>query len=75
MRDIEFYTTWRGELSGYTSHVQLWHGTKDNWSPFSMASYLCNEIPGAVPIEEMEGLSHYSCLIQAVPKICEQLGR
>jgi pimeloyl-ACP methyl ester carboxylesterase len=75
MRDIRLYTGWRGELSTYTNHVQLWHGTKDNWSPLSMASYLRSEIPGAVSIQEMQGLSHYSCLIQAVPKICEQLGR
>jgi pimeloyl-ACP methyl ester carboxylesterase len=74
-RDIEFYTKWRGELNVDAKHVQLWHGTEDNWSPFSMATYLGSEIPGVVPIKKMEGVSHYSCLLQAVPKICEQLGQ
>jgi pimeloyl-ACP methyl ester carboxylesterase len=73
IRDIEFYVTWVGELSGYTNSVHLWHGTRDNWSPFSMASYLCNAIPGATHVEAMEGLSHYSCLFDAAPKICAKL--
>lgn len=73
MRDITFYVTWPGKLGGFTASVQLWHGTNDNWSPFSMASYLCNAIRGATHVEAMEGLSHYSCLYAAAPKICAQL--
>ena len=73
MRDINFYVTWPGKLGGYTASVQLWHGTNDNWSPFSMASYLDKAIPGADGVNAMEGLSHYSCLYQAAPKICAQL--
>jgi pimeloyl-ACP methyl ester carboxylesterase len=73
MRDINFYVTWPGKLGGYTDSVHLWHGTEDNWSPFSMASYLSEAIPGAASVNAMEGLSHYSCLYQAAPKICAQL--
>lgn len=73
IRDVNFYVTWLGHFSRYKTSVHLWHGTKDNWSPFPMASYLCNAIPGATNIEAMEGLSHYSCLYEAAPRICAQL--
>ena len=73
MRDINLYVTWEGNLSRHTSRVHLWHGTEDNWCPISMASYLCHEIPGATCVEVMEGLSHYSCLFSAAPKVCAQL--
>lgn len=73
MRDTKFYSTWLGEFGSYTSSVHLWHGTEDNWSPFSMASYLCSVIPSATRVDTMEGLSHYSCLFEAAPKICAQL--
>lgn len=73
LRDISFYVTWQGNLDSYPTSVSLWHGTKDNWTPFSMASYLCNSIPGATGIHAMDGLSHYSCLYEAVPRICAQL--
>ncbi|MEH6518105.1 MAG: alpha/beta hydrolase [Halioglobus sp.] len=73
IRDIKFYVTWSGKLSGHTTYVNLWHGTEDNWTPFSMASYLSKTIPGATDVNAMEGLSHYSCLYQAAPKICAHL--
>jgi pimeloyl-ACP methyl ester carboxylesterase len=73
IRDIKLYATWPGKLAGYTGRVHLWHGTEDNWSPFSMAQYLCNAIPGATRVEALEGLSHYSCLYAAAPRICAQL--
>ncbi|MDA9004126.1 alpha/beta hydrolase [bacterium] len=73
IRDVKLYTAWLGAFSRNTSIVHLWHGTEDNWSPFSMASYLCNAIPGATHVEAMEGLSHYSCLFEAASKICIQL--
>jgi pimeloyl-ACP methyl ester carboxylesterase len=73
IRDVDYYVTWLGNLSRNKTSVCLWHGTKDNWSPFSMASYLCKAIPGATSIEAMEGLSHYSCLYEAAPRICAQL--
>ncbi len=75
LRDINYYTSWLGELNEHTFKVTLWHGEKDNWSPASMASYLYSAIPGAVHLELMEGLSHYSCLYESAPKICAQLKR
>jgi pimeloyl-ACP methyl ester carboxylesterase len=74
IRDIRYYVTWPGNLAGNQPRVSLWHGTDDNWAPFSMASYLCNAMPGASHVEAMKGMSHYSCLYAAVPKICSQLG-
>lgn len=73
IRDVKFYVAWQGELKGFNNRVHLWHGTKDNWSPFSMASYLSKAIPGASSVNALEGLSHYSCLYQAAPKICAHL--
>lgn len=73
MRDINLYVKWQGNDCGYSSNVYLWHGTKDNWSPFAMASYLCGSIPSTTYIKPLEGLSHYSCLFEAAPKICALL--
>ena len=73
MRDIKQYVTWPGHFDAYTSNVQIWHGTDDNWSPFSMAATLKKSIPGETKLETMKGLSHYSCLFSAAPKICTQL--
>jgi pimeloyl-ACP methyl ester carboxylesterase len=73
MRDINYYVTWQGDLDSITSSVYIWHGTEDNWAPYSMALYLFNAIPGALQVESMEGLSHYSCLHEAAPKICKIL--
>lgn len=75
IRDVRLYVNWSGKLTCSASNVYLWHGTKDNWSPFSMAEYLAGAIPAATTIEPMEGLSHYSCLTAAAPKICALLAR
>ena len=74
IRDITYYVKWR-ELKEYNTSIQLWHGTEDNWSPPSMADSLANIITSHVSIEKMEGLSHYSCLYEAAPKICTQLSK
>jgi pimeloyl-ACP methyl ester carboxylesterase len=74
LRDINLYVKWLGNLDKYTNCIHFWHGTSDNWSPFSMATYLSDSIPDSTGIDAMEGLSHYSCLFESVPKICAQLG-
>lgn len=74
LRDINFYVNWTGDIDTQNSSVQLWHGTDDNWSPFSMAKYLRTAMHDNVHLEVMKGLSHYSCLYAAAPKICAQLG-
>jgi pimeloyl-ACP methyl ester carboxylesterase len=73
IRDVNLYVAWPDKLEAYPGKVHLWHGTSDNWSPFSMASYLCNTIPSATHVDAMEGLSHYSCLYEAAPRICKTL--
>ena len=73
IRDVNFYVQWQSDFSAYTNKVYLWHGTKDNWSPFTMATYLCDAIPGATSIQTMEGLSHYTALFEAVSQICARL--
>jgi len=75
IRDVNYYVTWSNNLKKFSSSATLWHGTSDNWSPFSMASFLNDELPGATSIEAMEGLSHYSCLIESAPKICERVAK
>jgi len=72
IRDITYYVKWR-ELKEYNTSIQLWHGIEDNWSPPAMADSLANTITSNVSVEKMKGLSHYSCLDEAAPKICAQL--
>lgn len=74
IRDIKQYVTpWRSSLKKCTANTYIWHGTNDNWSPVSMANYLSKNLPTPSALELMEGLSHYSCLYSAAPKICAQL--
>jgi pimeloyl-ACP methyl ester carboxylesterase len=76
IRDIKQYVThWNGSVMRCTSNTYIWHGTNDNWSPVSMAQYLNNNLPASSKLELMKGLSHYSCLHSAVPKICAQLAK
>lgn len=75
-RDIGAYVRpWKTTLSGVSVNTYIWHGEEDNWSPKLMADYLKSAIPGCTSIKMFNGLSHYSCLYQAVPKICNLLGK
>jgi len=74
-RDIMAYVQpWKDSLSGIGVKTHIWHGAEDNWSPVAMAEYLASAIPGCTSTEIFTGLSHYSCLQQAAPAICRQLG-
>ncbi|MFA5921978.1 MAG: alpha/beta hydrolase [Methylococcaceae bacterium] len=76
VRDIKAYVhPWETTLSEVSVNTHIWHGAEDNWSPKMMAEYLKSAIPGCSHIEIVEGLSHYSCLYQAMPKICRQLSK
>jgi pimeloyl-ACP methyl ester carboxylesterase len=76
IREVRQYVTpWKESIQKCSVNTQLWHGTSDNWSPISMASYLKENIPTYVTLNSMEGLSHYTCLYAAVPKICSQLSQ
>ena len=74
LREIKQYVTpWKGAVLKCSVDAHIWHGTSDNWSPVSMANYLKENIPTSQNIDLMSGLSHYTFLYAAVPKICSQL--
>ncbi|MFT5807486.1 MAG: pimeloyl-ACP methyl ester carboxylesterase [Moritella dasanensis] len=76
IREIKQYVTpWKESILKCSANTYIWHGTNDNWSPVSMASYLKDNIPTYSNLELMEGLSHYTCLYAAAPKICTQLAK
>lgn len=76
MRDVQQYVKpWKKSVSTLATTSSIWHGSTDNWSPVEMAHYLSEALVDCSGVELMEGLSHYSCLFEAAPKICSQLGR
>lgn len=73
-RDVGLYVQpWKTSLADLSVNTHIWHGAEDNWSPPSMAEYLRSAIPGCTSTTVFDGLSHYSCLYQAVPVICRSL--
>tara|TARA_B100000446_G_scaffold33158_1_gene28620 strand:- start:1714 stop:2568 length:855 start_codon:yes stop_codon:yes gene_type:complete len=73
IRDVRHYVSWGGNPMSSTQQVMLWHGTEDNWSPYSMVEGLSRSLSGDVSVHSMQGASHYSCLYQAISHICEVL--
>jgi len=75
-RDIGLYVrSWKTTLAEVSVNTHIWHGAEDNWSPPLMAEYLKSAIPGCTSTKIFNGLSHYSCLYQAAPGICNLLGK
>jgi pimeloyl-ACP methyl ester carboxylesterase len=75
-RDIDLYVRpWKATLTEVPVNTHIWHGAEDNWSPPLMAEYLRLAIPGFASTKVLNGLSHYSCLYQAAPEICNLLGK
>ncbi|MGR9000367.1 MAG: alpha/beta fold hydrolase [Gammaproteobacteria bacterium] len=75
-RDIRAYVLpWETTLSEISVNTYIWHGAEDNWSPKCMAVYLNSAIQSCSHVEIIGGLSHYSCLYETAPKICNQLGK
>lgn len=73
-RDIQQYLQpWSASSFASAANAGLWHGAEDNWSPFAMSVYLAERFPNSARVERMEGLSHYSCLYAAAPRICAQI--
>jgi pimeloyl-ACP methyl ester carboxylesterase len=72
-RDISNYVNWSNDITVNASQTYLWHGTEDNWSPFSMATYLQSAISKSVSLKTLDGLSHYSALFYAAPLICNEI--
>ncbi|MGB2832857.1 MAG: alpha/beta hydrolase [Methylotenera sp.] len=76
IRDISDYVQpWGNTLSELTVKTHIWHGKEDNWSPKLMAEYFKFAMPSCSHIEVMDGLSHYSCLYESAPKICNKLNK
>ncbi len=76
IREVRQYVTpWKESIHKCSVNAQLWHGTSDNWSPFSMATYLKENMPASITLNSIEGLSHYTCLYAAAPQICTQLAQ
>lgn len=75
-RDIKAYVNpWKTTLTEISVNTHIWHGAEDNWSPKFMAEYLNSAIPSCSHIEILGDLSHYSCLYETAPKICNQLSK
>lgn len=74
IREINQYVTpWSDAVLTCRADTHIWQGSDDNWSPVGMAAYLHEHIPAKSHLELMEGLSHYSCLYAAAPKICARI--
>ena len=70
-RDITAYVQpWKDSLAHMHFPVRVWHGLQDNWSPPAMATALYEGLPQCESVTLLEGLSHYSCLLEAAPTIC-----
>jgi pimeloyl-ACP methyl ester carboxylesterase len=75
LRDVQAYVApWQESLQNVSVKTQLWHGDQDNWSPKEMSDLLQMRLPHCLEVHRMQGLSHYSTLYAAAPRICRQLG-
>lgn len=75
LRDLTAYVQpWQARLAEVSADTSIWHGTADTWAPAAMADLLKDEIPTASRLTLMDGLSHYSCLFNAMPKILSEIG-
>jgi len=73
-RDVQAYVQpWAASLAAVHAPVHLWQGDADNWSAPAMAHYLQAKLPQVAELQLLPGLSHYSCLLAALPKICAQV--
>ncbi|MDT8991194.1 alpha/beta hydrolase [Curvibacter sp. APW13] len=74
VRDVVAYVQpWHAQLRGVAAPTHLWHGDADNWSPPAMARYLQQQLPDCVECQVLPGLSHYSTLHMALPRIGAQI--
>jgi len=74
IRDVRhFVKPWSEVLPRCHVNTTIWHGSSDNWSPVAMATVLEASMPRVNALHLFDSLSHYSCLYQCVPLICERL--
>jgi pimeloyl-ACP methyl ester carboxylesterase len=75
LRDVQAYVgPWAGRLGAIPAETRLWHGREDNWAPAAMAESLARALPAVRQMEITPGLSHYSCLFEAIPRILARIG-
>jgi pimeloyl-ACP methyl ester carboxylesterase len=75
VRDMrEYVRPWSDGLASVDVEAHLWHGAEDNWTPPGMADALERLVPGVSSKTVLPGLSHYSALLEAVPRIIARAG-
>ena len=72
---LDYVRPWSALLPQISTPTTLWHGTADNWAPPAMSDALAARLPGATGIEKLEGLSHYSALRAALPRVLAMVER
>lgn len=70
---LAYVRPWGEIVKDIHAPTTLWHGSEDNWAPYEMAEALQNTLPNAEKIEKLLGHSHYSSLIEALPKIVTRI--
>ena len=76
VRDLTAYVQpWQDRLAEVSADTAIWHGADDTWAPAAMAIALRDRITPAPQLTVMDGLSHYSCLLHAMPQILSKIGR
>ena len=53
---------WRNDLAHINCAVDLWHGTKDTWSPPEMSEALKDQLGDRCTLHRVPGTEHYSTL-------------
>lgn len=75
VRDVLAYVgPWAGRLAAVKTPAHIWHGAEDNWAPPAMAVALAQALPTCRRTQISDGLSHYSCLHDAMPRILARIG-
>lgn len=74
-RDISAYVNTEHTFLLQTNvDVHLWHGGQDNWSPVEMSQSLAKYLNQESRLTLLPDCSHYSCLLESMPIILEQVG-
>ncbi|WP_420859597.1 alpha/beta fold hydrolase [Marivivens marinus] len=61
-----YVSDWKDSLDLLTCPVELWHGSKDTWSPPQMSFALCNTFGEKAKLRLIEGTEHYSTMAQVI---------
>ncbi len=64
-----FVAPWAETLKRVRCPVTIWHGTDDTWAPLGLSEALKDALGKEASLKTLDGLSHYSALKAALPKI------